>query len=196
MRRCAARNPSAALSPAALRICSAKTGVYSIQWPSPSMTGCESLAWICSGVACALMVFSGVVALAAYGAVRPGLLSTRRRNQISLDVRRCEGRAQQRPGSAAGSVEGGEQLVEGGELVAVERIGDEDRGVDAGGMPGGDAIAHLCRRPRERVVGDPAIGQIFPGCRRGGCRRWLFRLRSSSRRRSRLPSNNCGEFGQ
>src|SRR5690348_5734680 len=39
MRRCDLMNPSAALSPAALRIFSAKTGVYSIQWPSASMTG-------------------------------------------------------------------------------------------------------------------------------------------------------------
>src|SRR5271169_2796390 len=39
MRRMCLSNPSAALSPAALRTFSAKTGPYSIQWPSPSMTG-------------------------------------------------------------------------------------------------------------------------------------------------------------
>src|ERR1700722_1970299 len=39
MRRMCRSSPSAALSPAALRTFSAKTGPYSIQWPSPSMTG-------------------------------------------------------------------------------------------------------------------------------------------------------------
>jgi len=35
----AARKPSAALSPPTLRICSAKTGSYSTQCPSPSIMG-------------------------------------------------------------------------------------------------------------------------------------------------------------
>src|SRR5439155_2265586 len=39
MRRMCRSSPSAALSPAALRTFSANTGPYSIQWPSPSMTG-------------------------------------------------------------------------------------------------------------------------------------------------------------
>src|SRR5260370_40511523 len=39
MRRMCLSNPSAALSPAAFLTCSANTGPYSIQWPSPSMTG-------------------------------------------------------------------------------------------------------------------------------------------------------------
>src|SRR5271163_2584308 len=39
MRRMCLSNPSAAWAPAALRICSANTGPYSIQWPSPSMIG-------------------------------------------------------------------------------------------------------------------------------------------------------------
>ena len=48
-RRCDLINPSAALSPAALRIFSANTGVYSIQWPSASMTGWVSSARTFSG---------------------------------------------------------------------------------------------------------------------------------------------------
>src|ERR1051325_3026328 len=58
MRRCEARNPFAPRSPTAFRIFSAKTGVYSTQWPSPSMTGCDSFERICSGLACALMMSS------------------------------------------------------------------------------------------------------------------------------------------
>src|SRR5438270_4078563 len=55
MRRCDCRNPLAPRSPTAFLIFSAKTGVYSTQWPSPSMTGCESFDRICSGLACALI---------------------------------------------------------------------------------------------------------------------------------------------
>src|SRR6516162_9148774 len=49
MRRMCLRSPSAALSPAALRTFSAKTGPYSIQWPSPSITGWVSPEWTFSG---------------------------------------------------------------------------------------------------------------------------------------------------
>src|SRR5262245_23300435 len=55
MRRCDCRNPLAPRSPVTLRICSAKTGVYSTQCPSPSMTGCVRPLRISSGVWCALM---------------------------------------------------------------------------------------------------------------------------------------------
>src|SRR5713226_3224696 len=64
MKRCWARKPSSPLSPTTLRIFSAKTGVYSIQCPSPSMTGCESLARICSGLPWALIMFSRKAAAA------------------------------------------------------------------------------------------------------------------------------------
>src|SRR5215510_14737156 len=49
MRRMCLSSPSAALSPAALRTFSANTGPYSIQWPSPSMTGWVSLERTFSG---------------------------------------------------------------------------------------------------------------------------------------------------
>src|SRR5215510_5473621 len=55
MRRCDCKNPLAPRSPVTLRICSAKTGVYSTQCPSPSMTGCERLLRIPWGVACVLI---------------------------------------------------------------------------------------------------------------------------------------------
>ena len=44
------RNPSAAMSPPTLRICSANTGSYSTQWPSPSTIGWLSLARISAGL--------------------------------------------------------------------------------------------------------------------------------------------------
>src|SRR5262245_9901477 len=55
MRRCDCRNPLAPRSPVTLRICSAKTGVYSTQCPSPSTTGCVSPLRISSGVWCELI---------------------------------------------------------------------------------------------------------------------------------------------
>ena len=54
-RRCDCRKPLAPRSPVTLRICSAKTGVYSTQCPSPSMTGCVSPLRISSGVWWALI---------------------------------------------------------------------------------------------------------------------------------------------
>ena len=53
----AARNPSAPLSPPALRIFSLKTGAYSSQWPSPSTIGCDRFARISAGLACADIYF-------------------------------------------------------------------------------------------------------------------------------------------
>src|SRR6185436_1218198 len=55
MRRCDCKNPLAPRSPVTLRICSAKTGVYSTQCPSPSTTGCVRLLRISWGVWCALI---------------------------------------------------------------------------------------------------------------------------------------------
>src|SRR6185369_12918388 len=49
-RRCDCRKPLAPRSPVTLRIFSAKTGAYSTQCPSPSMTGCVSPLRISSGV--------------------------------------------------------------------------------------------------------------------------------------------------
>src|SRR5262249_53878013 len=54
-RRCDCKNPLAPRSPVTLRICSAKTGPYSTQCPSPSMTGCVRPLRISSGVWCALI---------------------------------------------------------------------------------------------------------------------------------------------
>ena len=51
----AARKPSAALSPPALRIFSLNTGPYSSQWPSPSTIGCLSREWTCDGLRWLLM---------------------------------------------------------------------------------------------------------------------------------------------
>ena len=55
MRRCAARKPSAALSPASLRMRSANTGPYSTQWPSASRMGCLRLARTSEGLRWELM---------------------------------------------------------------------------------------------------------------------------------------------
>src|SRR6266849_7012382 len=55
MRRCDCKKPLAPRSPVTLRICSAKTGVYSTQCPSPSTTGCVRPLRISSGVWCALI---------------------------------------------------------------------------------------------------------------------------------------------
>src|SRR5262245_51764650 len=54
-RRCDCKKPLAPRSPVTFRILSAKTGPYSTQCPSPSMTGCVRLLRISSGVWCALM---------------------------------------------------------------------------------------------------------------------------------------------
>src|SRR5258705_16530 len=54
-RRCDCRKPLAPRSPVTLRIFSAKTGAYSTQCPSPSMTGCVSPLRISSGVWCELI---------------------------------------------------------------------------------------------------------------------------------------------
>src|SRR5208282_6222986 len=58
MRCCEAINPSAPRSPTTLRIFSAKTGVYSIQWPSPSMTGCFKFLRMSAGAWCELIKYS------------------------------------------------------------------------------------------------------------------------------------------
>src|SRR5215472_542319 len=70
IRRMCLSNPSAALSPAAFLTCSANTGPYSIQWPSPSMTGWVSWERTFSGChsLCALMLspppkWSGILRL-------------------------------------------------------------------------------------------------------------------------------------
>src|SRR5262249_3793603 len=54
-RRCDCKKPLAPRSPVTFRIFSAKTGPYSTQCPSPSMTGCVSPLRISSGVWCALI---------------------------------------------------------------------------------------------------------------------------------------------
>src|SRR5262249_47780210 len=51
----AARKPSAARLPPALRIFSLNTGAYSSQWPSPSTTGCFNCERISAGLLWALM---------------------------------------------------------------------------------------------------------------------------------------------
>src|SRR5215813_3176009 len=54
-RRCDCKKPLAPRSPVTLRICSAKTGAYSTQCPSPSMTGCVRPLRISSGMWCELI---------------------------------------------------------------------------------------------------------------------------------------------
>src|SRR5262249_19299045 len=57
--------------------------------------------------------------------------------------------------------EGREYLVEGCQLIAVDRVGDEHRRVEAGSVPLAEPVAHPCSRSGERIVGDPAVGQVF-----------------------------------
>src|SRR5208282_6132370 len=56
--------------------------------------------------------------------------------------------------------EGREYFVECRQLAAVDRIGDEDRGVEARSVPRGELVAYFRGRAAERVVGDPAVRQI------------------------------------
>src|SRR5215472_3109597 len=56
---------------------------------------------------------------------------------------------------------GREDLVECRQLVAVDRVGDEHRCVEAGSVPFAKAVANLCRWAGERVVGNPPVGQVF-----------------------------------
>src|SRR5260370_16062697 len=63
--------------------------------------------------------------------------------------------------SSSLSAESGDQLLEGRNLIAGDRVRDEDRRFDAGGAPFFDAIAHFGGRAEEGVVGEPAVGQEF-----------------------------------
>src|SRR6516164_7142729 len=56
--------------------------------------------------------------------------------------------------------EGRENFVECGQLVAVDRVGHEDRCVETGSVPFAEAVTHFRGRTVERVVGDPPVGQI------------------------------------
>src|SRR4029077_14223342 len=57
--------------------------------------------------------------------------------------------------------EGRKNLLECGQLVAVERVGHEHRGVESGSVPLSEAVANFCGRAVERVVGNPAVGQVL-----------------------------------
>src|ERR1700756_5031448 len=56
---------------------------------------------------------------------------------------------------------GRENLVQCGQLVAVDRVGDEHRRVEASGVPFAKPVANLCGWAGKTVVGNPAVSQIF-----------------------------------
>src|SRR6266852_1298743 len=56
--------------------------------------------------------------------------------------------------------EGGEYFVECRQLVAIDGVGDEHRGVETGLVPSSELLAHLRDRPVSRVVGDPPVGPV------------------------------------
>src|SRR5262249_28140221 len=70
-------------------------------------------------------------------------------------------------------------FVECGELTAIDRVGDEDGGVKTGGVPFAELVANLRGRAVERVVGDPAGGQVFWHVVAAGLGRGPFGCRSS-----------------
>src|SRR5271156_2982688 len=47
----------------------------------------------------------------------------------------------------------GKDFLECGQLVAVDRVGDEHRGVETGGIPRVELVAHFRGRAEECVVG-------------------------------------------
>ena len=61
-------------------------------------------------------------------------------------------------GSPISSVEGREDFVERGQLAAVDRVGHEHGGVEAGGVPLSEAVAHFRGGTVQCVVSDPAVG--------------------------------------
>src|SRR6185295_12926646 len=80
-RRCDCKKPLAPRSAVTLRIFSAKTGAYSTQCPSPSMTGCVSPLRISSGVWSALIwLLPAKTKCDRGGAYAPGTTQVKLRN--------------------------------------------------------------------------------------------------------------------
>src|SRR6516162_1187092 len=51
----------------------------------------------------------------------------------------------------------GKDFVQCRQLVAVDRIRNEHRGVETACVPSGELVAHLLRRAKEGVVGHPTV---------------------------------------